>query len=174
MYRADVYFLSKTLAEAPVFATIPLVFTTMAYYMIGLNPSPERFFIASGLAALITNVATSFGKFISFGIYFYPYYDNLCFVAIDKWTRLYTIFKFLAMIDWLGTQAYYYIQMGSDSKPKTKILFTRFSPLFLVESHWNFLPGNFKFFGLFPFFVYVSYVVNADTTDFNIKTFYKI
>ncbi|VVD00448.1 unnamed protein product [Leptidea sinapis] len=35
MYRADVYFLSKTLAEAPVFATIPLVFTTVAYYMIG-------------------------------------------------------------------------------------------------------------------------------------------
>ncbi|CAG9585745.1 unnamed protein product [Danaus chrysippus] len=65
MYRADVYFLSKTLAEAPVFATIPLVFTTIAYYMIGLNPSPERFFIASGLAALITNVATSFGYLIS-------------------------------------------------------------------------------------------------------------
>lgn len=66
MYRADVYFLSKTLAEAPVFATIPLVFTTVAYYMIGLNPAPERFFIASGLAALITNVATSFGKFDTF------------------------------------------------------------------------------------------------------------
>ncbi|KAJ0180331.1 hypothetical protein K1T71_003735 [Dendrolimus kikuchii] len=65
MYRADVYFLSKTLAEAPVFATIPLVFTTIAYYMIGLNPDPTRFFIASGLAALITNVATSFGYLIS-------------------------------------------------------------------------------------------------------------
>ncbi|KAM3961766.1 LOW QUALITY PROTEIN: eye pigment precursor family transporter white [Aphomia sociella] len=65
MYRADVYFLSKTLAEAPVFATIPLVFTTIVYYMIGLNPAPERFFIASGLAALITNVATSFGYLIS-------------------------------------------------------------------------------------------------------------
>lgn len=65
MYRADVYFLSKTLAEAPVFATIPLVFTVIAYYMIGLNPAPERFFIASGLAALITNVATSFGYLIS-------------------------------------------------------------------------------------------------------------
>ncbi|XP_049695076.2 protein white [Helicoverpa armigera] len=65
MYRADVYFLSKTLAEAPVFATIPLVFTTIAYYMIGLNPEPKRFFIASGLAALITNVATSFGYLIS-------------------------------------------------------------------------------------------------------------
>lgn len=64
MYRADVYFLSKTLAEAPVFATIPLVFTTIAYYMIGLNPDPKRFFIASGLAALITNVATSFGKWL--------------------------------------------------------------------------------------------------------------
>lgn len=65
MYRADVYFLSKTLAEAPVFATIPLVFTTIAYYMIGLNPDPKRFFIASGLAALVTNVATSFGYLIS-------------------------------------------------------------------------------------------------------------
>jgi hypothetical protein len=79
MYRADVYFLSKTLAEAPVFATIPLVFTTIAYYMIGLNPAPERFFIASGLAALITKVATSFGKsyIISFRYFMCPTFIKL-------------------------------------------------------------------------------------------------
>lgn len=63
MYRTDVYFLCKSLAEMPVFAIIPVIFTSIAYFMIGMNPEPQRFFITAGVTILITSVATSFGNF---------------------------------------------------------------------------------------------------------------
>lgn len=62
MYRTDVYFLCKNLAEAPIFIFIPLFFTSITYFMIGLNAQEPRFFIACGLVILVANVATSFGK----------------------------------------------------------------------------------------------------------------
>ncbi|RZB77475.1 ABC transmembrane transporter white, partial [Asbolus verrucosus] len=65
MYRTDVYFLCKTLAEAPVFVTIPILFTAVCYFMIGLNSEGIRFFIACGILVLVANVAISFGYLIS-------------------------------------------------------------------------------------------------------------
>ena len=62
MYRTDIYFICKTLAEAPIFIAVPLVFTTVAYPMVGLHPGVEHFFIAAGILTLIANVATSFGN----------------------------------------------------------------------------------------------------------------
>lgn len=61
MYRADVYFLCKTLAETPVFLVLPLLFISLPYYLIGLNPEPARFFLACLVIVLVANVATSFG-----------------------------------------------------------------------------------------------------------------
>ncbi|XP_066997539.2 protein white-like [Anabrus simplex] len=65
MYRTDVYFLSKTLAEVPIFIAIPIIFTAIAYYLVGFNPAPERFFLAMFIVTLVANVATSFGYLIS-------------------------------------------------------------------------------------------------------------
>ncbi|XP_049837353.1 protein white-like [Schistocerca gregaria] len=65
MYRVDVYFLAKTLAELPIFSAIPCLFTVVSYYLVGLNPAPERFFCCMLIAILVTNVATSFGYFVS-------------------------------------------------------------------------------------------------------------
>ncbi|XP_076634762.1 ABC transporter G family member 3 [Colletes latitarsis] len=65
MYRTDVYFLCKTLAEAPVFVAVPLMFTIIAYPMIGLQPGIDHFFITAGIVALVANVSTSFGYLIS-------------------------------------------------------------------------------------------------------------
>ncbi|XP_043270410.1 pleiotropic drug resistance protein TUR2-like [Venturia canescens] len=65
MYRTDIYFICKTLAEAPIFVAVPFVFTTVAYPMVGLYPGVEHFFIAAGILVLIANVATSFGYLIS-------------------------------------------------------------------------------------------------------------
>nr|QEO19116.1 white [Limnogonus franciscanus] len=65
MYRTDVYFLCKTLAEVPIFLFIPIMFTVVMYYMVGLNPDPVRFMAAGAIFTLISNVATSFGYFIS-------------------------------------------------------------------------------------------------------------
>nr|XP_031835364.1 protein white [Nomia melanderi]XP_031835365.1 protein white [Nomia melanderi]XP_031835366.1 protein white [Nomia melanderi] len=65
MYRTDVYFLCKTLAEAPIFIAVPLLFTIVAYPMIGLYPGIDHFFVTAGIVALVANVSTSFGYLIS-------------------------------------------------------------------------------------------------------------
>ncbi|XP_078047222.1 protein white isoform X1 [Augochlora pura] len=65
MYRTDVYFLCKTLAEAPIFLAVPFLFTVIAYPMIGLYPGIDHFFITAGIVALVANVSTSFGYLIS-------------------------------------------------------------------------------------------------------------
>lgn len=61
MYRTDVYFLCKTLAEMPLFTLFPLVYTGICYYSIGLNPEQPKFFIACGLVTLVSIAALSFG-----------------------------------------------------------------------------------------------------------------
>lgn len=65
MYRTDVYFICKTLAEAPIFVAVPLLFTIIVYPMIGLYPGVDHFFIAVGIVTLVANVSTSFGYLIS-------------------------------------------------------------------------------------------------------------
>ncbi|XP_011173151.2 protein white [Solenopsis invicta] len=65
MYRTDVYFICKTLAEAPIFLAMPLVFTAVVYPMIGLYPGVKHFFIAVGVVDLVANVSISFGYLIS-------------------------------------------------------------------------------------------------------------
>ncbi|XP_046741059.1 ABC multidrug transporter H-like [Diprion similis] len=65
MYRTDVYFICKTLAEAPVFIAVPFVYTAIVYPMIGMYPGPEHFFTTAGIVTLVANVATSFGYLIS-------------------------------------------------------------------------------------------------------------
>ncbi|KAG5327518.1 WHITE protein, partial [Pseudoatta argentina] len=65
MYRTDVYFICKTLAEAPIFLVIPMIFTAIVYPMIGLYPDVKHFFVATAIVALVGNVSTSFGYLIS-------------------------------------------------------------------------------------------------------------
>ncbi|KAJ8980924.1 hypothetical protein NQ317_011566, partial [Molorchus minor] len=65
MYRTDVYFLSKTIAETPIFVIMPIVFTSICYYLIGLNPEMPRFFLTCAILVLVANVSTSFGYMIS-------------------------------------------------------------------------------------------------------------
>ncbi|KAK7066126.1 ATPase activity protein [Halocaridina rubra] len=62
MYRTDVYYIAKSVAEVPLSFILPLFFSGIAYYMIGLNPAAERFFTCLGLLVLIANVSTSFGE----------------------------------------------------------------------------------------------------------------
>ncbi len=60
-YRTDVYYLAKTTAELPLYICLPAIFLSISYWMIGMNPSGDRFIIAISIAILITNVASSFG-----------------------------------------------------------------------------------------------------------------
>ncbi|CAG9760791.1 unnamed protein product [Ceutorhynchus assimilis] len=65
MYRTDVYFLGKTIADIPIFVFLPLLFLSICYYLIGLNTEMPRFFVACGIIVLVANAATSFGYLIS-------------------------------------------------------------------------------------------------------------
>ncbi|XP_031332545.1 protein white-like isoform X2 [Photinus pyralis] len=65
MYRTDVYFLSKTLADLPLFVAIPVITICICYFSIGLNPDASHFFTAAGILVLVANAAVSFGYFVS-------------------------------------------------------------------------------------------------------------
>ena len=62
MYRTDVYFLTKQLAELPLFLITPVIFVGIMYYMVGLNPLIDRFVVAVGILELLTQAVVSFGK----------------------------------------------------------------------------------------------------------------
>lgn len=62
LYRTDAYFLGKSLAEFPLFMLVPLLFTAIAYPMVGLRPTASNFGIALAIIVLVANVSTSFGK----------------------------------------------------------------------------------------------------------------
>lgn len=77
MYRTDIYFICKTLAEAPIFIAVPFLFTTIVYPMVGLYPDFNHYLVAVVVMILIANVATSFG------IYFY-YKTSICFFFVNE------------------------------------------------------------------------------------------
>ncbi|XP_054719148.1 protein white-like [Uloborus diversus] len=65
MYRTDVYFICKTLAEAPILMMMTVMFITILYWMVGLNPDYKAFLISLAIFILIANTAASFGYMIS-------------------------------------------------------------------------------------------------------------
>ncbi|XP_067022118.1 protein white-like [Acropora muricata] len=65
MYRSDVYYLAKTLAEVPVFILSPLLLVSISYWMIGLRAEFLRFLVCYGIMFLVANVAVSYGYVIS-------------------------------------------------------------------------------------------------------------
>ncbi|KAK3856690.1 hypothetical protein Pcinc_037017 [Petrolisthes cinctipes] len=65
LYRTDVYFLTKTLVEIPIYLIGPFLFMLTSYYMVGLRAGAEYFFICSAIMILVSNVAVSYGYMIS-------------------------------------------------------------------------------------------------------------
>jgi len=65
MYRADVYFLSKMIAESFVYILVPLMDFCVPYFAIGLNSAADRFFTGAAIEVLVANSAVSFGYFVS-------------------------------------------------------------------------------------------------------------
>ena len=64
MYRTEVYFLCKTLAEMPIFIVVPVIFTFISYPLVGLYPGINHLLITAGIVKLVANVSTSFGNLI--------------------------------------------------------------------------------------------------------------
>uniref|UniRef100_A0A3P9LH08 ATP-binding cassette, sub-family G (WHITE), member 2a n=1 Tax=Oryzias latipes TaxID=8090 RepID=A0A3P9LH08_ORYLA len=65
-YRVSVYFLSKILSDILVMRTIPaIVFSCVAYFMIGLKPTAEAFFTFLFSVAMVAYTATAMAMAIS-------------------------------------------------------------------------------------------------------------
>jgi len=65
MYRTDVFFVAKSIADLPILVLQPLLFTSILYYMVGLNPGAGQFFTCVGIVVLVANTAVSYGYLIS-------------------------------------------------------------------------------------------------------------
>jgi len=65
MYRTDVYFLTKQLVELPLYIVEPMITLTIFYWMVGLNPEADKFFIAAVIVLLVVQVVLSLGYFMS-------------------------------------------------------------------------------------------------------------
>ena len=59
MYRTDVYFLCKQIAEFPLFIITPLLFNAIYYWMVGMNEDVDRFFISCAILLMVTQVSNS-------------------------------------------------------------------------------------------------------------------
>lgn len=65
MYRTDVYFIAKQLAELPTFIFVPIGFVAIFYYMVGMNSDFTRFLWCCVIVLLVTQVVVGFGYLIS-------------------------------------------------------------------------------------------------------------
>ena len=65
MYRTDVYFLGKMIAESFVYIMAPFLDYSIPYFAIGLTPAAGRFFTGAAIDILVANSAVSFGYFVS-------------------------------------------------------------------------------------------------------------
>ena len=57
MYRTDTFFLAKQLVETPLYVLEASIMFSIIYWIAGLNPEAERFFIALGIVILILQVS---------------------------------------------------------------------------------------------------------------------
>nr|KAG5714727.1 hypothetical protein BaRGS_000215 [Batillaria attramentaria] len=65
LYRSDIYYIAKSIAELPTFIVLPIVSMTIDYWMMGLYNSAEAYLVAIGVSVLIANVSMSFGHVVS-------------------------------------------------------------------------------------------------------------
>eukprot|EP00095_Tigriopus_kingsejongensis_P010869 maker-scaffold864_size87066-snap-gene-0.21 protein:Tk10869 transcript:maker-scaffold864_size87066-snap-gene-0.21-mRNA-1 annotation:"protein white" len=64
-YRVDTYFITKQLAELPFFLVTPIIFVSIFYWLVGLNPAADRFVIAIAIAICLVQAVVSFGYCVS-------------------------------------------------------------------------------------------------------------
>nr|AHK05665.1 ATP-binding cassette transporter sub-family G 75152 [Tigriopus japonicus] len=65
MYRTDVYFLAKQIADLPLFVITPVLFMAIYYYMVNLNNEIDRFLMAILINVMIVQTASAIGIFMS-------------------------------------------------------------------------------------------------------------
>ena len=56
MYRTDTYYLTRQMAEIPVQVLTSIIFTSIFYWMVGMNPDISRFLITCLINILLVQV----------------------------------------------------------------------------------------------------------------------
>ena len=56
MYRTDTYYLTRQMAEMPIQILSPIIFTSIFYWMVGMNPDISRFLMACVINILLVQV----------------------------------------------------------------------------------------------------------------------
>ena len=56
MYRTDTYYITRQMAEMPIQILSPILFTSIFYWMVGMNPDISRFLIACLINILLVQV----------------------------------------------------------------------------------------------------------------------
>ncbi len=81
-YRTDVYFISKQLADLPVFLLTPVLFISIFYYMVmgQLSTPVEQFLVCLLTIVLISQAAIGMGYFAScisprYALFFFDYHN---------------------------------------------------------------------------------------------------
>jgi len=64
-YRVSSYFLAKLAAETPNICFMPILYSCIAYYMIGLQPAAGKFFTFMGVLILLNAATQALGSFMS-------------------------------------------------------------------------------------------------------------
>ncbi len=64
VYRVEIYYITKQLAELPVFLVLPVILASITYWMVGLNDDIDRFLIFVLIILILTQLITSWGEFI--------------------------------------------------------------------------------------------------------------
>ena len=65
MYSVTAYYMAKILVETPILALMPMIFSLIVYFGIGLTISAAQFFIFYAAIFLISQCAASWGYFVS-------------------------------------------------------------------------------------------------------------
>ncbi|XP_047133027.1 protein white isoform X1 [Hydra vulgaris] len=65
MYRTDVYFLSKVIAEFPSYLIGPILYSVIYYFMVGFRTTASAFFASLGILEILVQCALSFGYLVS-------------------------------------------------------------------------------------------------------------
>jgi len=61
-YRISAYFITKQVADLPVFLVTPVIFISIIYWMVGMNDDVERYLLSCLIILVLVQVVISFGK----------------------------------------------------------------------------------------------------------------
>ncbi len=64
MYGIDVYFLSKQIAEIPVFVLTPLLYNAVFYWLVGLRMEFNRYVVNTVAMIFLTQIVVGFGAVV--------------------------------------------------------------------------------------------------------------